>query len=248
MSTLEPILIVSDAHHPYIDKRAWGLMLKVGKELKPKHIYIIGDFLDCFSVSSHSKEPPRALKFRQEVDAGLSALDQLDELKAINKVFIGGNHEDRLERYLEDKAPELYDFIDIPKILELKERGWNYIPYKHDTKLGKLWLTHDVGTAGRNAAFKALDTYQHSIITGHTHRMCYVVEGNATGEVKLSAMFGWLGDADRVDYLQRQLVFKNWVLGFGIGYLNPSTGLVYMTPVPIVGGYSCCVNGKLFKN
>lgn len=244
---LEPILIVSDCHHPYVDRKAWNLMLKVGKDLKPKHVYIIGDFLDCYSVSSHSKLPPQALQFRKEVDAGLAALDQLDALKATNKVYIAGNHCDRLERYLQEKAPELFDFVSIPQIMELKERGWKYVPYKHDTRLGKLWLTHDVGTAGRNAAYKALDTYEHSIITGHTHRMCYTVEGNATGEVKLSAMFGWLGDASKVDYMQRQLVLKNWVLGFGMGHLNPATGLVYMQPVPIIGGYSCCVNGKLYQ-
>ncbi len=222
-------------------------MLKVAKDLKPKHIVIIGDFMDMFSVSSHSKDPSRSGQLSREVGIGLKALDQLDALGAKNKLFIAGNHCDRLERYLQDKAPELYDFISIPQMLELKERGWKYTRYRDDTKLGKLWLTHDVGVAGQGAVFKALDTYQHSIVTGHTHRMAYVVAGNATGEVKLSAMFGWLGDAHKVDYMQRQTVLKNWVLGFGVGHLDPSTGLVYTVPVPIIGGYSCCVNGKLYK-
>lgn len=247
MTKLEPLLLVPDCHHPYSDSRAWALMLKVAKDLRPKHIYIIGDFLDMFSVSSHSKDPARSLKLREEVDKGLVALTQLDQLGAKNKVFVSGNHCDRLERYLQDKAPALFDFVSIPQMLELKDRGWKYVPYKHDTKLGKMWFTHDVGTAGRYAAYKALDTYQHSIITGHTHRMSYTVEGNAAGEVKLSAMFGWLGDANKVDYMQRQLVLKNWALGFGIGHLDPSTGLVYMQPVPIVTGYSCVVQGKLYK-
>jgi hypothetical protein len=130
--------------------------------------------------------------------------------------------------------------------LALKQRGWRYVPYKSDAKLGKLWLTHDVGTAGRNAIFKAVDTYEHSTITGHTHRMAYIVEGNATGEVKLAAAFGWLGDASKVDYMQKQLVLKNWTLGFGIGWINNSTGLVYTVPVPIVN-YTCCVSGKLYS-
>ncbi len=222
-------------------------MLKVAKDLKPKHVVIIGDFLDFYSVSSHSKDPKRALKLQEEINAGLDALDQLDALHAKHKIYIGGNHCDRLERYMRDKAPEVFDYVTVPELLELKDRGWKYIPYKQDTKLGKLWLTHDVGTAGRYAAYKALDTYQHSVITGHTHRMSYVVEGNATGEVKLSAQFGWLGDAKAVDYMARVNVLKNWALGFGIGHLNPATGLCYMQPVPIIGGYTCVVGAKLYQ-
>lgn len=245
MANLEPILFVSDAHHPFADYKAWNLMLKAAKDLKPQHIVIIGDFMDMYAVSSHSKDPSRAGRLGEEVNVGLKALNQLDTLGAKNKIFVGGNHEDRLERYLQDKAPELYDYITIPGMLELKQRGWRYVPYKSDTKLGKLWLTHDCGTAGRNAIFKAMDTYQHSTVTGHSHRLAYIVEGNATGEVKLAAAFGWLGDAKKVDYMQKQLVYKNWTLGFGVGYLNPTSGIVYTVPVPIVN-YTCCISGKLY--
>lgn len=247
MSTkLEPILIVPDVHIPYHDKRAFALMLQAAKDLKPHHLYTIGDFLDFYSVSSHSKNPNRRFNLAAELKAGEEALDQLDALKAKHKVFIGGNHCDRLQRYLQDKAPELFNLVTVPELLHLTERGWEYVPYKRDTKLGKVMLTHDVGVAGRNAVFKCLDTYQHSVLTGHTHRLAYIVEGNATGEFKLSAQFGWLGDANSVDYMQHAKVLKDWALGFGYGYLDPSTGYVYMVPVPIVD-YTCMVNGKLYK-
>jgi len=246
MASLEPILIVSDAHIPYEDKKAFNLMLKAATDLKPKHIYIIGDFLDFYSVSDHSKDPNRALNLGKEIDAGLAALDRLDALKAPRKTYLGGNHEDRLTRYLQNKAPELFDIVSIPDLLQLHKRGWRYVPYKADTQLGKLNLTHDVGVAGRYSVFQCLDTYQHSVVTGHSHRLGYIVEGNAKGEHKLSAQFGWLGDAKAVDYMCRAKVNKNWALGFGVGYLNPKTGLVYMVPVPIIK-YSCVVNGKLYQ-
>lgn len=244
MSQLESILVVSDAHIPYHDKKAFKLMLKAAKDLKPKHIYIIGDFIDFYSVSSHSKDPKRSLQLVEEIKAGEEALDLLDKLGAKHKVYIGGNHEDRLERYLQDKAPELFDFISVPEILHLKKRNWEYVPYKKDTKLGKLTFTHDVGVAGRNSVFKCLETYQHSVVTGHSHRLAYIVEGNAVGEFRLSTQFGWLGDAESVDYMQHAKILKDWALGFGIGYYNPATKYVYMTPIPIVK-YTCVVNGKL---
>lgn len=245
-STLEPILVVSDAHIPYHNAKAFNLMIQAAKAIKPKHIYIIGDFLDFYAVSSHSKDPNRAVKLVEELKAGEAELDTLDALGATHKTFIAGNHCDRLQRYLQDKAPELFNIVNVPELLHLKRRGWDYVPYKHDTKLGKLYLTHDVGVAGRNSVFRCLDTYQHSIVTGHSHRMAYIVEGNAIGEFKLSAQFGWLGDASKVDYMHHAKVLKDWALGFGVGYYDPASKYVYMTPVPIVN-QTCVVNGKLFK-
>ncbi len=248
---LEPILIVPDAHIPYHDTRAWGLMLRVGQALKPTHLLVVGDLADFYSVSSHSKNPDRINRLGTELDAVSTALDQLDKLGATNKLFIAGNHEDRLTRYLQDKAPELFDVIDIPSLFKLKKRGWHYTPYKRFTRLGKLRITHDVGTAGRFAAYRALEKFEHSVVTGHTHRLCYVVEGNAEGEYKLSAQFGWLGDASKVDYMAQINVNTNWALGFGVGGLDATTGIVYLTPVPIVvvkGHYTCAVHGVLYTN
>lgn len=243
---LEPILVVPDTHIPYHNQRAFDLMVKVAKDLKPKHIVIIGDFMDFYAVSSHSKDPRRATMFEEELVTGNTALDVLDSLGAKHKVFISGNHCDRLDRYLRDKAPELADIVSVPDLLKLQQRKWQFVPYRRDAEIGKLTFTHDVGVAGRNSVFKSLDTYQHSIITGHSHRLAYIVEGNAKGEFKLSAQFGWLGDASQVNYMHNAKVLKDWALGFGIGYLDPKTKLVYMTPVPIVK-YTCVVNGKLYS-
>lgn len=249
---LESVLIIADAHRPYHDQRAWDLMLEVGAAVKPTHLIVNGDLADFYAVSSHSKDPRRASQLDEELADVNVGLDQLDKLGAKNKLFVAGNHCDRLTRYLQDKAPQLFKMLDIPELFKLNKRGgWTYTPYKDDTKLGKLHVTHDVGTAGRYAAHKALDTFQHSVITGHTHRLCYVVEGNAVGEFKLSAQFGWLGDINKIDYMHKVVAKKNWALGFGVGHLNPATGVAYLTPVPIIpvkAHYTCVVNGRYFEN
>jgi hypothetical protein len=240
------MLIAGDIHRPYHSEVGWKLLLKVGKRLKPKHILLMGDFLDCYCVSSHSKDPKRVNDLKWEIEDGKKGLRELDALGATNKVFIGGNHCDRLSRYLQDKAPELFGLVDIPGLLELPQNGWKYVPYKHHTRIGKLYLTHDVGSAGRYSTHRALDTYQHSVVTGHAHRLSYVVEGNAVGEYKLSAQFGWLGDVNKVDYMTRAKARKDWALGFGVGYLDTATGYTYLTPVPVVRG-TVVVNGELFR-
>lgn len=246
--SLEPILFVPDCHIPYHDKRAWQLTLHVARALRPRHILVLGDFADFYAVSSHSKDPARTSRrrLRAEMEAARACRSDLDGLGATNKVFVAGNHEDRLTRYLMDKAPELYDLdgVQIPELLGLK--GWTYVPYKEDYRLGKLWATHDVGYAGRYGAQRLLDTYQHCIVGGHTHRLSYIVEGNAAGEAHVAATFGWLGSAKRADYMHRVKAAKDWALGFGIGFLETKTGVVHITPVPIVM-YRCVVLGREFR-
>lgn len=243
---LEKLLIIPDTHVPYQDKKAWNLMMNVAKEFKPDHVLILGDFIDNYSVSAHSKDPNRALKLDDEVNETIKHLKQIKDLKAKNNVFIAGNHEYRLERYLMEKAPELYNVVKTTELLKLTEMGFKYVPYKEHYTLGKLHITHDCGVAGRYAHYKAVDTFQKNIITGHTHRLGFAVEGNANGERHATAMFGWLGDVTKVDYMHKIKAVRDWTLGFGIGYLDKSTNYVYLTPVPIVN-YTVVVNGKLYK-
>ncbi len=114
------------------------------------------------------------------------------------------------------------------------------------TALGSLYLTHEVGTAGIGTARKAMDTFMHSVVTGHAHRLQYVVEGDATGEARVSALFGWLGDIEEVDYMSRASAARSWAQGFGIGYLNPDSGVVHLVPVPVVDK-TVVVEGTLYE-
>jgi predicted phosphodiesterase len=243
---LESMLIVSDAHAPYHSPIWWDLLLQVGRAIKPKTIVIIGDFADFYSVSAHDKNPDRAHKLADELDAVDAMLDELGALGATDKLYVEGNHEDRLRRYLM-KSPELHGVVSTEKLLKLAERGWEFVPYKRHAERGAMHFTHDVGCAGRTAVYRALEVYQHSVVTGHTHRLAYVVEGSATGECKVSAMFGWGGDVEQIDYMNLAKARKDWALGFGIGYHDPASGFIYLSPVPVVHG-TVVVNGKLYRS
>jgi len=244
VNKLKKILFVPDSHHPYVDQRAWNLMMKSAQDLKPEIIVCIGDLGDFFSVSSFDKSPRRALQLDKEIKSVNNALDELDNLGAKKKIFCEGNHEDRLRRYLQNKAPELFEFIDINSLLHLNKRKWKHIKYKESTRLGKLFITHDIGSATRYNVYRVLDTFQHSVVTGHTHRFAYIVEGNAAGEYMISAQFGWLGDLSQVDYLHQIRAKKDWSLGFAYGNMDKD-GNIYVVPVPIVD-YKCVVKDKLY--
>ena len=241
---LQRLFVLPDVHRPYHDKRAYALALQALRAFKPDILVIIGDYADCYAISDHQKDPRRATQFAEEIADVNAGLDELDKLGIPEKLYIAGNHEDRLARYLQKKAPELHDLHTIPKMLKLRERGWTFVGYREHTRRGKLYLTHDVGVAGRYAVYRCLEAFEHSVVTGHTHRLAYVVEGNATGVRKVSAQFGWLGDIRQVNYMSQVKVIKDWCLGFGIGHLHPDTGVAYLTPVPIIN-YTCCVEGRL---
>jgi calcineurin-like phosphoesterase family protein len=218
------------------------------QEFKPDILVCMGDLADFYKVSSFGKDPGREFSFKEEVEDCNAALDELDSIGAQRKIFIAGNHEDRLTRYLQKEAPELFGLVDIPTLFKLSLREWEYIPYKSHIKIGKIYCTHDVGAAGRYSLFKAADTFQHPVVVAHTHRFGMVVEGDATGKHFPAAQFGWLGDVEKVDYMHKIKAKREWALGFGVGYMNPA-GITHLQAVPIVNtsGYSCVVNGKEYK-
>ena len=57
--TLKRILIIPDVHAPYHDKKAWALVMKVAHAFKWDKVVCLGDFFDCYAISSYRKDPRR---------------------------------------------------------------------------------------------------------------------------------------------------------------------------------------------
>lgn len=249
MENLSKLAFFGDVHRPYHHQKAWKLFLQVMQDFQPDTIICMGDLADFYKISRFGKDPARKLNFKDEVEDCNVALDEIDALGCNRKIFLAGNHEDRLTRYLQSEAPELFGLVDIKKLFRLDLRSWEYVPYKDHIKVGKVYCTHDVGVAGRYSLFKAADTFQHPVVVAHTHRFGMIVEGDATGKHFPTAQFGWLGDVEQVDYMHKIRARREWALGFGIGYQNETSGITHLQAVPIVNsrGYSCVVNGKEYR-
>lgn len=241
---LERVLFIPDCHVPNHDEKAWSLMLRVGLWLKPTTIVILGDFADGETLSAHPATKPGELDFEDEVVEVKKALDQLEMLGASRRVYVEGNHEFRLDRYLMSQAPAMFRSLRWQQLLDLERRGWEWVPYRKSVQVGKINITHDVGSAGMNAHRVAAKSFGGSAVIGHTHRFAYEVTGRFEGHPYLAAMFGWLGDAVKAGGYLHEAKAADWVHGFGIGYKEPS-GVVHVQPVPIVNG-RCVVQGRLF--
>ena len=198
--------------------------------------------------SLQSRASPHAARAGGRYDGLLSQLGSeqpIPAVKATRKIFMQGNHEENLERYLIDKAPEMFNVVTTQGLLNLKQRGWEYYPYRRKAKVGKVSIAHDLGNAGPQAVSKALNDFQDNIVINHIHRMIYMIGGDMGGTKHVACSFGWLGDVEKIDYMDRDKARKEWALGFGMGYLLPS-GVMHITPIPIIN-YAAVVEGKLYK-
>jgi predicted phosphodiesterase len=245
MNKVKKIVILSDLHAPYEDKKAFTLALKVIKDIKPEYLILNGDIIDCYSVSSHPKTPGRFSNLKEEIQEAIQRIDELEACKVPNVIYIEGNHENRLERFLIQKAPELFGMVTISSLLQFDKRGMVHVNYKDFYRLGKVVYTHDLNYTGPQISRRALQDAQHSIVVGHAHRLSYTVEGDVTGKAKVGTCFGWLGDSKAADYMHVLKANRNWALGFGVGYME-KTGITHLVPVPIIN-YSCQVEGKIYS-
>jgi hypothetical protein len=195
-------------------------------------------------VSAHDKSPTRRENLESEMSAVAIRLDEVDSLGARNKIYCEGNHEDRLSRHITRQAPELFQYVQYPKIQRLDERGWQWVPYREHAKIGKIFVTHDLGEAGIYAHARARATMGGNVVIGHVHRMGIWYASTAEGTGHVSAAFGWLGDSTQAAYLPAAKRAA-WQLGFGLGYMEPDSGHVHLHAVPVVD-YRCVVEGALF--
>jgi hypothetical protein len=233
---LRKYLIIPDIHAPRHDKRAWNLLLKVGRWLKPSGIIQL--------VSSHRKNPDEVAPLVQELTSAKQLRADLDSLGATDKTFIHGNHENRLYRYIADRAPALAGLVDINDAMGFRANKWKVVGYKDSINLTGTTFTHDLERCGKYAVHQAVAESGGNIVFGHLHRFDNCVEGANDGRSRYGLSPGWLGDWRQQEYKHRIKARREWHLGFAVGYRTDTKFRVVGVPIE---GYSCLVEGRLFN-
>lgn len=239
---VERIMLWPDTHCPFECPKAFKVALDAAHAFKPHRIVLMGDFADFYAVSFHGKHPMRSGGLQQEVGAVNKRLDEIQALGA-EVIYISGNHEYRLERFLIAKAPELFGMVEVSKLFRVAARGWTWVPYMQHITIGRLHLTHDVGHYGMNAHRQTRQAFESNSAIGHTHRLAVEYVGSAKGSAHVGAMLGWLGDKSAIDYMHAGKAAA-WQHGFGLAYHEVDTGNVHLVPVPIIDN-RCIVEGRL---
>lgn len=229
------------------------MMLEVASYVGINEVVVLGDYADFYFASGHGPKHPKLLNTTvEEVDSvniGISELDQL--FPKSRKIFIEGNHENRLTRFCQNKCPELFGYVDAKTLFKIDQRPlWRWISYGPNQRVqvlnSKLWARHEpFGSSAKTTAARALC----SVVYGHIHRIesSYVVGLDGTSHIAYSV--GWLGDKRKDEIFGYVKGHAQWQLGFGLVYADPDSGCFYPQTVHIVErGHkiSCVVNGKKF--
>lgn len=183
------VLILSDLHFPYQDNKSIELALNYGLDKKANCILINGDLIDFATISRHEKDW-RMRSVNDEFNAVRQFLVSLRKAFPNAKiVFKHGNHDERWEKYLYVKAPELFDVSDfqLEVLLKLGELKIETVKDKRPIKIGKLTALHGHELAGgaggvnpaRSTFLKTLD----NVIVGHYHKTSTNTETTMTGNV-----------------------------------------------------------------
>lgn len=170
-------LVLSDIHVPYHDPKALELALEYGDKIQPDTIYLNGDAADFFSISRWEKNPSERNLHRELVMVREFLCHLRERFPHAEMVYKIGNHEERWEKYMWLKAPEISGLTDfqIHKILDFDRYGIKEVVGKQKTKAGKnLTIIHGHEIFGATAPVNFARTLQTTLgvctIAGHRHQ------------------------------------------------------------------------------
>lgn len=227
-------VVLNDIQVPFQDKPVLDLVLNFVADLKPYGVVLNGDIADCYAISDFTKNPQGETDLKREVKECGLLMDKL-ALVTTERIWLGGNHEDRLRRQAWKHVPALATTgkLDFDKFFETADHGFEYRPYGAEANLGRLLVTH--GTkAMKHSGQTAKATYEQygtSIMVGHTHRLGTFFKTDVHG-----VHAGWEnGCLCRLDpeYAQQ----PNWQQGFSVVHVDPS-GFFSVQQIPILDGSS----------
>lgn len=142
------VWILSDIQFPFHDTRAVISTLDWGRNRRDKHddlkaILLNGDILDCYQLSTFSRDP-RERNIQNEIDDCHDFIEVLKDEFQVPIYWKFGNHEERFERYLYQNANELAWLrkMNLEKYLELEKFQAKIIKDKRIIKIGHLHVIH----------------------------------------------------------------------------------------------------------
>ncbi len=179
----EMVVVANDFHVPHQDKKALRLLERFLIDQKPEVFIINGDFLDMWEISQFDRVPKFGRPLLKEITAGKKLLERFRKILPKAKIiYVEGNHDFRLRKYIIRKAPELYGLpgLSVPELLDLKKLNIKYKSVKEGAnkfsdnwvKVGALYVGHwdKVNKYAGYTAKNLLDDKGVSLLQGHTHK------------------------------------------------------------------------------
>lgn len=235
-------VVLNDIQIPFQDNRVLKLVTDFAVRLRPDGVILNGDVVDCYSISDFDRNPLSRATLQREI-AGAQRL--MAAFQAVpKKIWIGGNHEDRLRRHvwknpkliaaLDPKTRErVVQALDFPEVFGLGEVGFEWRPYGATYSLGKLLVTHGsiVSKHSGQSAKAHLEKYGQSVLIGHTHR------GGVHYKRDIHGVHGAYENFCLCRLDPEYAQHPNWQQGFSVVHVNDN-GHFNVNAIPILPGPS----------
>jgi len=209
------MLIICDLQIPFHDKKAVELALTYDESFDT--LLIDGDLMDLYSLSRFQDKRPDMAFVRDEIEITKEFLEQLRKYFPNKRIIYKfGNHDDRLRKWINDKAPVLFNVesIQLEEQLNLHELKIEKVESNQIIQTGKLYIIHGHEYRGggqvnlsRNMMLKTFD----NTLFGHFHKPDYAfkkkIGNNVIGSWSVGCLCG---------LTPKWLPNNEWLWGFAI--------------------------------
>ena len=196
------ILVIADTQCK--SEESLEYMKWIGKYIaskKPDILVHIGDHFDLPSLSSYDKgkSSSEGRRLYKDIEAGNIGFEYLNQyIDSVpnytpRKVFCLGNHEHRLDRYVDDN-PELVGTLGTDK-LPFAKYGWEVHPFLKPVEINGIFFVHYLANPmnGRpygGNAMSILKTVGRSFVVGHKQTLDSAIRPTIDGKLQLGIVNG----------------------------------------------------------
>jgi predicted phosphodiesterase len=211
------VLVINDIHLPYHNIESITACFNHAKKEKPDAVFINGDLLDFHQLSYFQKDP-RKKRFSEELDMFKQFFQTLEKLFKCKVYFKFGNHEERYDSFLAQKAGELIgvEEFSLESIIKARAEGIEVIRDKRLVDMNGLPFIHG-HEFGRgvfspvNAARGLFLQAKHSCVKGDCHTSSEHTEPNVYRKIMKTWSVGCL-----CGLTPKWLPLNKWNHGFAI--------------------------------
>lgn len=211
------VAVFSDIHVPYHNIPSLTAAIAFCKKEKPDALLLNGDTIDCHRLSRYTKDPKKR-NFKLELDT-FKALFEVFKKELKCKIYFKlGNHEERYENFLYEKAGELVGIEEFTfeNIIKARANGIEIIGDKRPMKLNSLWGIHGheyVGgiSAPVNPARGLFLKSKVSCFQGHNHQTSEHTEPTLSGKMVTTWSLGCMSELHPA-----YMPLNKWNHGFAI--------------------------------
>lgn len=246
------IVVCGDQQAPFQDHGLHDAFLHWLARNQPDMGIINGDLVDFPDISRHPSDPDNDPGVQECLQAGHEIVrDYVAASPDTEWIYMDGNHDIRLKRYVIDKAPYLYNLhraeVEGEDTVFAHSLGWlmrfDELGIKTVTTNGpyedaqvvlsdNLVVRHGwvVRSGSGASALKTLEQTHHSIVINHTHRASIVFATNhdtdRTSHTSVAVESGCMCRLDnKMDEQSRRFpsygVYPDWQQGFSVIHLHP---------------------------